>query len=49
MWHERSGARIEHLEHLMAWKARVDARPSVRKALQDEAEVVALHESQAAA
>lgn len=49
MWHERSGARIEHLEHLMAWKARVDARPSVRKALQDESEVVALHESLSAA
>jgi glutathione S-transferase len=48
MWHERSGARIEHLEHLMAWKARVDSRPSVRKALQDEADVVAMHESLAA-
>lgn len=45
MWHERSGARIEHLQNLMAWKARVDARPSVRKALRDEADVVALHES----
>jgi glutathione S-transferase len=48
MWHERSGARIEHLAHLMAWKARVDARPSVRKALEDEADAVALHESLAA-
>jgi len=49
MWHERSGAEIEHLAHLMAWKARMDARPSVRKALTDEADVVAAHENRLAA
>jgi glutathione S-transferase len=43
MWHERSGAQIEHLKNLFAWKARMDARPSVRKALADEAAVVAAH------
>ena len=46
-WHERSGARIEHLPHLMAWKARMDAVPSVRKALADEAAVVARHRAAA--
>jgi glutathione S-transferase len=49
MWHERSGAEIGHLENLMAWKARVDARPSVQKALKDEAEIVAFHQAQATA
>jgi len=49
LWHARSGAKIEHLENLMAWKARVDARPSVQKALKDEAEVVAKHAAQNAA
>jgi len=49
MWHERSGAKIEHLENLMAWKARVDARPSVQKALKDEAEIVAVHAAKASA
>jgi glutathione S-transferase len=49
MWHERSGAQIEHLEHLMAFKARVEARPSVVKALKDEAQAVAAHEAQATA
>lgn len=48
MWQERSGAQIGHLNHLMAWRARVDARPAVRKALQDEANMVALHEKKAA-
>jgi len=48
MWHERSGAQIGHLQNLMAWKARVDARPAVRKALKDEADTVALHEKMAA-
>jgi glutathione S-transferase len=43
-WHERSGAQIEHLEHLMAYKARLDALPSVQKALHDEAFIVAQHE-----
>jgi glutathione S-transferase len=48
-WHERSGAEIGHLEHLMAFKARIEARPSVIKALADEAEVVAAHEQRKAA
>jgi len=48
-WHERSGAQIEHLENLMAYKARIDARPSVQKALKDEAEVVARHRALAIA
>lgn len=48
LWHERSGAQIGHLHHLMAWKARVDARPAVRQALEDEAAMVALHEKKAA-
>jgi glutathione S-transferase len=49
MWHERSGAEIGHLTHLMAWKARMDARPSVRKALSDEAALVAQHKARLAA
>ena len=49
MWHERSGAQIEHLANLFAWKARVEARPSVQKALKDEAELVAKHRAQIAA
>ncbi len=49
MWQARSGTEIGHLERLMAWKARIDARPSVRKALKDEAEVVARHRAQKAA
>lgn len=48
MWQERSGAQIGHLQHLMTWKARVDARPAVKKALKDEADMVALHEKMAA-
>lgn len=48
-WHERSGAEIGHLKHLMAYKARIEARPSVIKALADEAEVVARHEARLAA
>jgi hypothetical protein len=37
VWHHRSGVEVEHLENLMAWKARLDARSSVVKALKDEA------------
>ncbi|MDB5982163.1 MAG: Glutathione S-transferase [Pseudomonas sp.] len=48
-WHERSGAQIGHLKNLMAYKARIDARASVQKALKDEAEIVALHEARATA
>jgi glutathione S-transferase len=43
MWHERSGVDLGHLENLMAFVARVDARPSVQKALRDEAEIAARH------
>lgn len=49
MWHERSGTEIGHLTNLMAWKACMDARPSVRKALRDEAEIVARHKARQAA
>lgn len=49
MWHERSGAQIGHLKNLFAWKARMDARPSVGKALADEAAVVAAHKALIAA
>jgi glutathione S-transferase len=49
MWHERSGVKLDHLEHLMAYVARVEARPSAQKALKDEAEVVSHHKEQMAA
>jgi glutathione S-transferase len=49
MWQERSGADISHLVNLNAWKARIDARPSVQKALRDEAAAVALHQTVMAA
>lgn len=48
-WHERSGAEIGHLKNLMAYKARVDALPSVQKALADEAELFAKHSAMIAA
>ncbi|GAB2903959.1 glutathione transferase GstA [Paraburkholderia jirisanensis] len=43
MWHERSGAQIGHLQHLMEYIRRIEARPAVQKALKDEAEIVAAH------
>jgi glutathione S-transferase len=49
MWHERSGAKIDHLKNLMAYVARVEARASAQKALKDEAELVALHRARATA
>lgn len=49
MWHERSGVNLDHLKHLMAYIARVEARPSAQKALRDEAELVRRHKEQAAA
>jgi glutathione S-transferase len=49
MWHERSGAEIGHLHSLAAWKARMDNRPSVQKAMQDQADIVAQHRGQKAA
>jgi glutathione S-transferase len=49
MWHERSGVKIDHLENLMAYVARVEARPAAQKALRDESEMVALHQTSVAA
>lgn len=49
MWHERSGAQIGHLKHLMACIARIEARASVKQALKDEAELVARHKQLLAA
>jgi len=49
MWHVRSGAKVDHLKKLMAYVARVEARPSAQKALKDEAKMVALHRSRVAA
>jgi glutathione S-transferase len=43
MWHERSGVKLNHLTHLMAYIERIEAHPSVLKALNDEAEIVASH------
>lgn len=45
MWQERSGVDLGHLKHLMAYIERIESRPAVRKALADEAEVVAQHEA----
>lgn len=49
MWHERSGADIGHLQNLMDWKQRMDGRPSVRKSVSDEAEMVETHNARKAA
>ncbi|MFM0341691.1 glutathione S-transferase family protein [Paraburkholderia fungorum] len=49
LWHERSGVKIDHLKNLLAYIGRIEARPAVRKALKDEADVVALHKEQLAA
>jgi len=46
-WHERSGTEIGHLKHLMAYKARLDDRASVKQTIEDEAKVVAEHRAQA--
>lgn len=46
-WSKRSGVYLEHLPHLMAYKARLDAHPSVQKALKDEARVSAVHRTPA--
>jgi glutathione S-transferase len=48
-WHARSGVRIGHLSYLMAYKARIQARPSIQKMLQDEARLVAQHRLMAVA
>ncbi len=44
MWHQRSGVKIDHLQHLMAYIARIDALPSARKTLRDEAEIAERHQ-----
>lgn len=49
MWHERSGVKIDHLKNLMAYVARIAARPSAQKALRDEAELVSRHRTRTAA
>ncbi|MRX07162.1 glutathione S-transferase [Pseudoduganella sp. FT25W] len=42
-WHARSGVKIGHLSYLMAYKVHMEARPSLQKALKDEAMLVAQH------
>lgn len=49
LWHERSGAPITHLKNLFDYIARIEARASVKKALKDEAEMVARHDAVKAA
>jgi glutathione S-transferase len=49
MWHERSGVKLDHLTHLLAYVARIEARPSAQKALADEAGIVARHQEKLAA
>jgi glutathione S-transferase len=49
MWQARSGVNLDHLTNLMAFVARVEARPSAQKALKDEAELVARHKELLAA
>jgi glutathione S-transferase len=46
MWHTRSGVKLDHLTHLLAFVARVEARASAQKALKDEAELFAQHKQQ---
>jgi glutathione S-transferase len=47
MWEDRSGAQIDHLSHLAAWKTRTEERPSVRKTLADETAMVEAHAARA--
>jgi glutathione S-transferase len=49
MWHERSGVKLDHLKHLMAYVARIEDRPAAQKALHDEAELFARHRARLAA
>lgn len=49
MWHERSGVQIGHLKNLMAYIARINARPSALKAIKDETDMVNIHEDAKAA
>ena len=48
MWQARSGAKIDHFENLMAYIARIDERPSARKTIEDEANLVEQHQGRAA-
>lgn len=43
MWQDRSGAELGHLQYLQAWRARVESRASVQKALADETALVEAH------
>ncbi|WP_321927705.1 glutathione S-transferase family protein [Paraburkholderia guartelaensis] len=43
LWGSRSGVNLDHLTNLTAYIKRIEARPSVQKALADEAEIVARH------
>lgn len=49
LWNERSGVNLDHLTNFAAYIARIEARPSVQKALKDEAELVAIHKAKLAA
>lgn len=49
LWNERSGVNLDHLTKSSAYIARIEARPSVQKALKDEAELVAIHKAKLAA
>ncbi|WP_410014805.1 glutathione S-transferase family protein [Sodalis sp. C49] len=42
-WGDRSGVDISHLKNVASWKDRMDARPSVQKALSDEKRLVSAH------
>jgi glutathione S-transferase len=48
MWQARSGAKIDHYKNLMAYIARIDERPSAKKTIRDEADLVEQHMSRAA-
>jgi glutathione S-transferase len=48
-WQERSGVDISHLKNVMTFKQRMEARPSVIKALADEAAIAAEHRQRIAA
>ena len=43
MWQDRSGVQIAHLKQLADWQERIEARPSIRKTLMDEAALVQAH------
>jgi len=49
LWHERSGVSLDHLKNLNAYIERIETRPAVKRALKEEAAVVAQHKAQLAA